>query len=65
MVKIHIRDETMEVACIFMKYNGGRRMWMVDKYADWYPTVGAWCPHHNIGNNECLDCSLVLEGEEE
>jgi hypothetical protein len=38
----------------------GMRLWIQDPKSN-YKSVG-FCPHQNINNDECSDCSLVLEG---
>jgi len=43
----------------------GLRMWLYDRDALWYRTVGKYCPHLNYNNSECLDCALVLESSDE
>lgn len=49
----------------FVEYFPGLRMWLFDKDAHWFRTVGSYCPHKNLGHNECSDCGLVLEGDED
>ena len=57
-MKILVQYIPDQVKCRFVKYNNGQRMWITDN--SWYPSVG-WCPHLNIGDGECIDCSLVVE----
>jgi hypothetical protein len=49
----------------FVNYGNGLRMWLFDKDSHWFPTIGRYCPHKHLGYNECSDCGLVLEGDED
>lgn len=59
-MKVEVRHINNVVACQFMPYGNGLRLWVTDD--GWYKSVN-WCPHINIGAGECLDCALVLEGD--
>lgn len=57
-VKVETDHENLEFR--FVEYAGGVRLWIIDPTA-WWRTVGRFCPHYYIANNECQDCALNVE----
>ena len=60
-MSINVVYVATDYLCQFVPYNQGKRLWITEPTA-WYASVG-WCPHLNIGNGECSDCSLIIEEE--
>ena len=62
-MKIEVVDESTKTKCIFKKYGNGKRLWLIDEESFFYPSIG-WCPHINLDENECRDCSLIIGDDE-
>lgn len=61
VIAVKDMSEDYSLILMFMPYWKGLRLWIRNQ-SNWYPSIG-WCPHVNITNDECLDCSLVLDNE--
>ena len=64
MTRIDVTQPEDTIVAEFIDTGYEMRLWLYDKAAWQYRTVGQFCPHKITGGGECWDCGLVLEEDE-